>query len=355
MKIKNDSDLAIAFIKLLIEKILALKYVFLASIMLFVASAYIYNKVSTKVYKLNSTIGPVKDSRTSALASNDMFRDYGTSMNSGRDLEVAINNLNSFSLIYKTVNDLNLEVGYFAESGRLFKKMTEIYRQSPFTVTLDKSHIQTIGAKFNLSILNDSTYRLTTSKKKAFLYNYIDNEIVAKDKVLDIDTVCNFNKTITSRYFKFSVSSNKQFFPEEPDSKKHYSFEFYHPEELVMAYMKSLKVEPVSYLASIIKVQFSGENLAKSINFLNNFVLSFLDENLAKKNKIANSTINFIDSQISGMSDSLVKSESNLRNFRSDNQVMDLSFQGQKIYEQLAQIETNGPTLSFRPVTIIMF
>lgn len=348
MKIKSDNDLAIAYIKRLLEMVFGLKYVYLASFVLFFGLAFIYNKYSPKIYQLNSTIGPVKDSRSSALASNEMFRDYGTSINNGKELEIAINSLNSFGLIYKTVNDLNLEVAYFVDSSRLFRRETEIYLQSPFTVSIDKSHIQIIGEKFYVTFLSDSTFRLTTSKKKAFLYNYIDNEIVAKNKTLNVDTVSNFNRTISNRDFKFFISTNKQFFRGASGKNKRYSFEFYHPEALVMSYMKNLKIEPVSYLASIIKVQFSSENLTKSINFLNNYINSFLEENLAKKNKIANSTIKFIDSQISGMSDSLVKSESKLRNFRSDNQVMDLSYQGQKTYEQLSEIESQKTNIELQ-------
>ena len=60
---------------------------------------------------------------------------------------------------------------------------------------------------------------------------------------------------------------------------------------------------------------------------------------------MALSTVKFIDSQISEISDSLVLSESELRNYKSANQVMDLSFQGQRIYEQMTQIETERAQL----------
>jgi capsular exopolysaccharide synthesis family protein len=104
-------------------------------------------------------------------------------------------------------------------------------------------------------------------------------------------------------------------------------------------------VEKVSPLASVIKIQFRGRNLEKTISFLNRYISTFLEENLAKKNKIALSTVNFIDSQISTISDSLVKSESKLKNYRSANQVMDLSFQGQRVIEQRTQIETERTNL----------
>ncbi len=72
---------------------------------------------------------------------------------------------------------------------------------------------------------------------------------------------------------------------------------------------------------------------------------TFLEGNLGKKNNMASKTVNFIDSQISDISDSLVISESELRNYRSANQVMDLSFQGQLVYEQMTEIENERANL----------
>lgn len=342
---KTESDSSMAFIKLLLEKVLDLKYVYLAFIVIFVASAYFLNKYSPRVYELNSTIGPVQENRSSALSSNEMFRGLGA-YNAGKSVEDAINSLNSFSLITSTISNLNFETGYFTEKNSLFRQTTELYLNSPFRVNIDKSHIQPINTKFYITILNDSTFRLSAISKKASLYNYIDNIIVSKDVPFSIDTISHFNKTTTGRNFKFSVSFNKKMLPVKKSPKDLYYFELYHTEGLAKAYLASLKIDPVSVLASIINLQFKGNNIEKSIAFLNAYVNSFLEDNLAKKNRMASNTINFIDSQISEISDSLSKSESKLRNFRTANQVTtDLSFQGQRIYQQLEQNETEKTKL----------
>ena len=101
---------------------------------------------------------------------------------------------------------------------------------------------------------------------------------------------------------------------------------------LSQKYLKRLKVEPVSVKSSLIKVSFQGENIGLTIDFLNNYLQAYLDDDLSKKNKIALSTINFIDSQISEISDSLSKSESKLKDYRSSNQVTNLSYQGQQAF-----------------------
>lgn len=337
MRMKNESDQALALIKLLFEKILAFKFVYIASFVLCIVCAYYVNKYSTKVYVITTTIGPVKDVRSASLGTNDMFSNYS----SGKTIEEAVNSLSSFDLIYNTVNNLNLEVGYFIDSSKFYKKYKEIYNQAPFIVNIDKSNLQTINAKFYITVVSDSTFRLEVSEDETTLYNYIENESASLKRTFEIDSIYKFNETIRNWNYKFSLSPNEGFIRRAIALKKRYYFELYNPEELTKLLMKSLSIRPMSYMAAIIRIQFTGTNLKKSLSFLNNYVIFFLNENLAKKNKIALSTINFIDSQISEMSDSLVTSESELSSFRSNNQFLDVSYQGRRVYEEMAAIEAD--------------
>ncbi len=273
-----------------------------------------------------------------------MFQGLGAATQ-GINIEDDINSLSSFNLISSTVSKLNLETGYFTERNRFLKQPEEVYLTSPFLVTIDKSHVQPINSKFYVSILSDSTYLLSVQNSDADLYNYIDNKVKNEGIILDLDTICQFNKTIRTRYFKFSISLNKEVTVVKQDKKRLSYFVFYHEEELSKNILKQLNIKPISLMASLIKIDFLGANLDKSITFLNNYITGFLEESLAKKNHIALNTMNFIDSQISEISDSLTKSESKLKNFRTLNQVTDLSFQGQRIYDQLEQIETDRTSL----------
>jgi len=85
-----------------------------------------------------------------------------------------------------------------------------------------------------------------------------------------------------------------------------------------------------------------------TIDFLNKYLEAYLNEDLSKKNKIARSTINFIDSQISEISDSLQLSESKLQDFRAVNRVTNLSYQGQQALEQMTNIEAQLSTLQIQ-------
>jgi len=344
MSNQNDSQNEAFNIKEFILQAVSYKYFYLACFVICIAIAFVVNKFSPTIYEVNSIIGPVEDKRSSLLGSNDLFSGLG-SLAEARNLENDINSLNSFSLVATTIKDINLEVGYFTGKNNLFQKPVQVYLGIPYTVSIDKSHIQPINAKFHISILDDQKYRLTASEDEISYYNYVDNAIVSDKNILEVDTICRFNETISAYNFKFSVSLNKNLYNPDAARDDDSYFEFYHLDYLTKAYLSRLKVEPVSIRSSLINVFFRGENKALTIDFLNKYIQSYLDENLSKKNKIAVNTINFIESQISEISDSLSKSETELRDYRSSNQVTDLSYQGQQALEKMTQIENDRSML----------
>jgi capsular exopolysaccharide synthesis family protein len=339
-----EPESSIAPLKYFLLKVASLKYLYMALIMLCFAIAFIYNLFSNKVYEASASLSPVQDKTSSMLGSNDLFRGL-QSLESLTNIENDITNLNSFAIVHSAVTSMNLEVSYFGEYKKIISQTTELYGNSPFTVSMDKSHNQPIDAKVNLTILDELSFRLTVSEKQVSYYNYVDNQVISKDNIVEIDTICKFNETISNKNFRFSVSLNKEYLNQNSKLKYQYYFKFNHLDFLAKDYLKKMKIEKASPLASIINIKFSESNLEKTITFLNRFLNSFLEENLAKKNNMASKTVSFIDSQISDISDSLNISESELRNYKSVNQVVDLSFQGQRIYEQMTEIENERASL----------
>ena len=344
MKKRNETESSNALFKEYLLKVFYLKYFYLICIALLLVVAVLVNHYSHKAYQITAVVGPTQNNSGNLLASESFFSGMGA-YKQGSNIEDAINSLNSFTLISSTVNSMNLEVGYFSEKPNFLKERDELYLNGPFEVKIDKSHIQAIDTKFYITLLNDSTFKLKALNKDASLYNYIDNKVVSEKVFVTHDSNYKFSETVTNTNFKFSVSFNKENLPKGKRAKDLFFFELYNSEEMAKGYLKNMKVEAVSILASIINLQFTGTNIDKSIAFVNSYLNTFLDGNLSKKNQVAKNTISFIDSQISELSDSLSKSESTLRNYRSANQVMDLSFQGQRTYDQMAQFETQKSNL----------
>lgn len=320
------------------------KYVYLASFIVFMSVAFLINRLSPTVYGVSSIIGPIDDKRPSLLGSNNFFNG-SEALSQVRNLENDIASLSSFRLVASALKDLNLEVGYYIEKNKILKQSEQIFSASPYTVVIDKSHVQPINARVYIKFIDYKSYRLKSVAEKVTLYNYVDNSNVSSNNTLRIDTVCKFNETITNKKFKFSVFLNKDEFLSGFKNEKPMYFTFNHQDELASEYLNKLKVEPVTLKSSLIKISFHGENRDLTIGFLNKYLQTYLDDDLSKKNKIALNTVNFINSQISTISDSLAKSESKLKDYRSANQVTDLSYQGQQALQEMTKIGSDKSSL----------
>jgi uncharacterized protein involved in exopolysaccharide biosynthesis len=203
-----EPDSSIAPFKYFILKVASLKYLYIALIILCFALAFAYNQFAKKVYEASASLSPVENKTSSLLRSNELFSSL-TSLESMNNIENDMTNLNSFELVYSTVSEMNLEISYFREYKKIINQTDELFSYSPIKVSIDKSHNQPIDAKFYVTILDDNTYRLSVSGKKVAFYNYVDNQIVSEDNVVEFDTVCKFNETISNRLCSFTVGLNK--------------------------------------------------------------------------------------------------------------------------------------------------
>lgn len=320
------------------------KYYYIASLILCLLLAFVINKTSTTVYGVSSIIGPIEDKRNSLLGSNNFFNG-SEAISQVRNLENDMASLSSFNLVSSTIKELNLEVGYFNEKSHIIKKSYQVYTGCPYTVNIDKSHIQPINTRFYIKFIDYNTYRIRSSSDNVTLYNYLDNIILSQHNELKIDTICKFNETVTTKNCKFSIFLNRDSYLNGTKPDEQMYFVLYHQDLLASSYLKKLKAEPVSLKSSLIKVSFHAENSDLTIDFLNKYLQIYLGDDLSKKNQVAKKTLNFIESQISGMSDSLLKSESRLKDYRSANQVTDLSYQGQQALQEMTKIEADKSTL----------
>lgn len=335
-------------VKDFISQILSIKHFYIISFVICFGIAFMVNRYSPVIYQVHSVIGPIEDQRSALLVSNDLFRGMGN-YQAARNLENDINNIKSFTIVSNTLKKMNLEVGYFIKKTNFLGYDVQLYPDPPFTVSIDKSHLQPINFQFHIEILDDSTFRMQAEQDEVSLYNYIDNAIVSDKNILKIDTVSKFGETITNRNYKFVVSRipTKIGSFSRKDPVKYY-FIFYHIDQLSRNFLDDTEVKPVSLRSSLINISLKGKNSNLTIDFLNQYVQTFLDDNLSKKNKMSASAVNFIDAQISNTSDSLHKSETRLRDYRSANQVMDLSYQGQQAYEQMKQVESERARLDIQ-------
>ena len=341
--------------KKLVKKILSYKQQYILIIILFLVAAFIINRYSPVKYKNYTTIYIGEGEKNSFMnSSNDIMQGFG--MFAGQsNIENEVEILKSFSLVKEVINDRNLKTSYYTFKNSTLSNMLfntpfcrkrELYNDSPVRVIIDPSQPQAIYLNFRIVFLNENEFILKSPGQDVQLYNYIDDVVVANiENIRPYEGKFKFGDEIKTDYFDFRVIKTDNFYPEYTKNNNIY-FYFNNINLLTLKSIKNLNAESTSQTSSLIRITFKDNNRQLVTDFLNSLTSLYLERNLDKKNRIALSTVDFIDSQISNIADSLSTAESKLRNFRSSHSVMDLSFQGQQIFEKLNQLETEKATLN---------
>ncbi len=335
------------------HKLLGFKTVYFVLLIVLLIAAFLVNRYSPVKYSNTSTIYLNEQDKNSSLNSpTDMFQSFGL-FTGKQNIDNELEMLKSFSLIKKTISETDLKVTYYSYKNSplsllLYKtpfiRKTELYQDSPIEVVLDPSVPQAVYMNFNVVFLNQNEFSIEAEGDEIALYNYIDDQIVSYANTIHFKQRFKFGDEIKTKYFNFRVQKTN-LFNKDFTVNSNLAFYFNNINVLTLQYQANLKTETVSELSTLIKLTFKGTNPQRVTDFLNNHTSTYLGKSLDKKNKTALSTIDFIDTQISDVADSLSYAESNLKNFRTTQGVMDLSFQGQQIYEQLSKLENERAAL----------
>jgi len=339
--------------KKVFQKLYVYKRIYIFLVIAFFFTAFLFNRFSTVKYRNSTTLNlSEKDNANTFNSSTDLFQSFGL-FNTKENIDNELELIKSFSLIQRVIRETDLKVTYYSYKNTpvstllantpLVRK-SELYNQSPIEVVVDPSIPQATGMIFQVIILNDNEFIIQATGENIPLYNYIDDQVVSYIDNLTFKQRFKFGDEIKTRYFTFRVQQTKYF---KNDFTKNANLCFYLNDinSLALQYQRVLKTETTSERSTLISISFTGTHSQLIIDFLNNLTSVYLGKSLDKKNKTALSTIDFIDSQISDVADSLNYAESTLKNFRSAQGVMDLNFQGQQIFEQLNKLENDRAAL----------
>jgi capsular exopolysaccharide synthesis family protein len=333
----------------IIIRILRYKHYFVFTVIFAVGIAYLINKYSVEKYSNVTTLLISEEDNNSFLSGDDVMKGFG--LFSGTDnVENELSIINSFGVINKAIDELNFEVTYVSEEDLLpldflpFKSYHELYKNSPIHVILDQTHLQPVNFRYYITVINDSTFKLKAQDEQVVLYDYVTSTPVKEIDSLIFEGVFKFGEQITSGFHSFTVYKNSKYRKADYKEKQLF-FLFNNLFSLTAKYKGMLNVSTTSTTSSVVVLSLIGVHPRKITDFLNTLTRVYLEQNLEKKNRIAYNTVKFIDAQISDIADSLSLAENKLQHFRSRNQAMNLSFQGEKIYEKVGELENERAKL----------
>src|SRR5208283_3481500 len=98
-------------------------------------------------------------------------------------------------------------------------------------------------------------------------------------------------------------------------------------------------IERINKESTILQIKLTGGNVEKLADFLNALTKEYIETELEKKNLVSIRTIDFIDNELKGISDSLYLSEKELQEFKSRNGMLSLDEESKQIFELLDKLQ----------------
>jgi len=296
-------------------------YWFAASLFIALKLAYSINRYSQKIFSASSTMliktdmgGGINSNMASVIPGGDIFR-------SQQNLKNEMGILRSFSLNYRVMLGLEDFHIVYVKVGRRGIVESYLYKSSPFVVKVDSLTYKP-GGKVEIEILDEDRY------------------IIKLNDGLDFKKTMMFGEPFREHGFDFTL------IPRNPggsiyykNGSNRYYFYFTSPGALAAGYRSKLAVYPIEEEASIVTLAVTGLVPQQEVDYLNELMRVYINYGLENKNATADSTLTFIDRQISIIADSLMQAEGRMENFRKLNDFFDISREGSLIQSRMADLE----------------
>jgi tyrosine-protein kinase Etk/Wzc len=321
---KNSANEEMMNLRKLISIILANKYILVGTLAATLSFAYLYNTFTIPEYRVSASILIEEDKKAASSGNDQLLEGFGL-MPGMKNFDNQTMVLSSRTLINKTLDKLNFDLEFYYK-GLINEK--SLYPVKPFAILTDSGARLPEEVEFAIKNKGNSMFRITTESANAF----------------KIDKLVAYGEKIEYPGCSFRIELNDYELFADKNAKKLY-FKLHSRRNLVGSYVKRLEIARASKLGSIVKISLEGTNRIEDQAFLSKLTEIFLNISLERKNNEAIRTIQFIDDQLAGISDSLVITENKLQQFRSTNKVMNLSAQGQIIINQVMSLENEKARL----------
>ncbi|PZR35014.1 MAG: hypothetical protein DI538_15785, partial [Azospira oryzae] len=301
--------------KRILYRILRYWYVVALSLVIALTIAFFKNRYATRIYSVTASI-LIKEtedvSEGKLLYNNPLVSFHRNYLN-----EIYI--IRSYPLIEKTLKDLNFGVSFYQEGNVL---TSEAYEYLPIEAHV-VNDFDGLSGSFYFKILNGTQFQLA--------------EISDDEKELNKRSFA-FGDTITYGGLEIVFSKLPNFSRNE-FPKDDFIFSYTPVKYLTDGYVGSLSASWAEEGAGVINLGITGPTPAKAKDFMAGLINQYQAFDLDKKNQTASRTIDFINDQLKGITDSLTRAENRLERFKDKNAVISMSDQADRLYKKLETIE----------------
>lgn len=324
-------------LKRLINKILDKKWLFLASILICTAVAYVFLKLATPIYQVEASILIDPQGQSRNLGGESQYVEGGVDLiETEKNIFNEIGILKSYNLVKETMSELNFEISYFATKDY---RTREKYGYYPFEVELLDSMPQLYGGKFFVDLLDQNSFRLRVEAEGFEVSNPQTNTYHVIENNFTFSKVYNYGAEIKHDFFNFIINKPDYKVATEAFQGQELHFEVYSVDDLTSTYLGKLDVAQLDIQASILQMSSTGPVVEKEVQFLEKLSNNYIKSKLEERDQIAISKESFIRNQLLSVSDSLEIAEKKLEVFRRNSQSVNLSLTAANTLDQVQTVQ----------------
>jgi capsular exopolysaccharide synthesis family protein len=278
---------------------------FLIAVTAAIGLAYLYLRYTTPVYQATATI-IIKDEKKGNEESK--LVESLDQISSKKIVENEIEVIQSRKLMENVITNLGLYAPVY-KNGDVHDVLA--YTSSPISV---------------VALFPDS---LRSFKRIDLNYNENNQQVILNHHYrYPLDSFVN------SPFGRLKFIRNKYF--EADTSTKQLYFTLDNPKYLVSSFLSGLKAEAASKLSSIVDLSYRDVSPLRAENILNELINAYQESANAEKNNLARNTLNFVNTRLALVSHDLDSIEKKVQQFKSGNQAVDISAQGQLFLQNVS-------------------
>ena len=299
------------------------KYWFLIGSIIGLGLALLYNICIPQKYNIITSVLVKKDNSQATLTS--VHPDIQEDKKDDNTVEDQVGVLSSYTLNLLTLDELKWNVSW-AEKD--FPVNTDLYKNDPFKLDTLSGVDQIKDIPVEIKQLDGQRYHIYCDEVQ---------EVNGSKHKIRFDDTGYFGKTFKNPYFNFTLNKITGL----PLSDKTYILKFNDLGQLANSYQQELKITPGDDGSDLVTIELASRQPERAIDYLRELDNVYIKFGLTEKNRRAANTVKFINTQISGISDSLQATGNNVSDYRSNNNVIDISQQSSAIVNDLDKIQND--------------
>ncbi len=320
-------------LKPILRKFLTRWYYFAIVLLITVLTAFVYLKFAPRQYFVKASLLLRSDPNPGISSDSFLSGIFRTATHTGIEDEIGI--LKSYSMIERAMRELDFGITYFKRKNFVAE---ELYGDAPFTVEIDSVVSQIIDEPVLIERISSTRYKVRVSGRNVEVYNFYTNQVESKIDKIEINEEVPIDKPFKSQYLTFKINFS-DFHKADPDAE--HFFKLNRIQSITEAYQHNLRIDPISSASFMVELGLTGSVATKEKVFLDKLLELYLRNELYMKNQLGLKTIQFIDRQLSGVSDTLRQVEGSLELFRSKNSILNVNTAAADLHRNLVKIEAN--------------